>query len=88
MPKDTAVPTRVSPELYLEVVQFLFREADLLDRGQFDAWLELLSEDIVYEMPGTLTRDRSEQDGWPNESRLHLRRGDGRRPVEPQIARA
>ena len=42
------------------VGQFLGREAMLLDEGRFDAWLDLLAEDIVYEAPvrlGANTRD-------------------------------
>ncbi len=38
-------------ELKTEIEAFLFYEADLLDNRQFDAWLELLSEDLVYFMP-------------------------------------
>jgi ethylbenzene dioxygenase beta subunit len=51
----------VSPETYLEALQFLYHEADLLDRGRFDDWLELLDDRIDYEMPLTLTRERAEQ---------------------------
>ena len=50
----------VTAELYVAVLQFLHREAALLDAGEFDAWLELLHDDVVYEMPMTLTRERSE----------------------------
>jgi 3-phenylpropionate/cinnamic acid dioxygenase small subunit len=34
-----------------EVADFLYREADLLDRRQFTAWLDLLAEDLTYFMP-------------------------------------
>ncbi|MCL6547767.1 MAG: aromatic-ring-hydroxylating dioxygenase subunit beta [Alicyclobacillus sp.] len=34
-----------------EVEQWLFREAALLDRMDFDGWLELFTDDAVYEMP-------------------------------------
>jgi 3-phenylpropionate/cinnamic acid dioxygenase small subunit len=57
----SAVRTAVSPELYLETLRFLYHEADLLDRCQFDEWLDLLDEAIEYEMPLTLTRERAEQ---------------------------
>jgi 3-phenylpropionate/cinnamic acid dioxygenase small subunit len=53
--------TVVAPELYVEVLQFLYHEADLLDNGRFDDWLELLDDEIEYEMPLTLTRERAEQ---------------------------
>ena len=38
-------------DLWWEVQQFLFYEADLLDSRQFDQWLDLLDENIHYHMP-------------------------------------
>ena len=38
-------------ELRLEIEEFLFREADLLDRRCFREWLDLLAPDIAYFMP-------------------------------------
>ena len=58
---SAATPTRVGADLYLEIATFLFDEADLLDSGRFEEWLELLADDVEYEMPLTLTRERSEQ---------------------------
>ncbi|MBS1888198.1 MAG: aromatic-ring-hydroxylating dioxygenase subunit beta [Actinobacteria bacterium] len=52
----------VDPALHLELSAFLFREARLLDEGRFEDWLALLAEDIAYEMPLTLTRERSESE--------------------------
>ena len=57
----TPKATRASAELYTEVCQFLYREARLLDENRFEDWLELLTDDIAYEMPLTLTRERAEQ---------------------------
>jgi len=37
--------------LKAEIEEFLYHEADLLDRRQFKEWLDLLAEDIVYFMP-------------------------------------
>ena len=34
-----------------EVSEFLHYEADLLDEQRFDAWLELLADDLAYAMP-------------------------------------
>lgn len=34
-----------------EIEEFLYLEADLLDRREFNSWLDLLAEDIVYFMP-------------------------------------
>lgn len=39
-----------SPE-YSEVLGWLYREARLLDRADYDGWLALLTHDIIYEMP-------------------------------------
>jgi 3-phenylpropionate/cinnamic acid dioxygenase small subunit len=36
---------------YAEVIEWLYREAALLDRGEFAAWLALMASDISYEMP-------------------------------------
>jgi 3-phenylpropionate/cinnamic acid dioxygenase small subunit len=38
-------------ELQMEVEQFLFREALLLDEGRYDEWLDLLGEDVWYFSP-------------------------------------
>lgn len=42
--------------LHREVESFLFHEADLLDRGDLESWLGLLTEDIRYLMPVRSTR--------------------------------
>lgn len=34
-----------------DIEDFLYREADLLDERRFEAWLELLADDLVYFMP-------------------------------------
>ena len=49
-----------SPDLALwfEVVAWLDREAELLDTGQLEPWLALLTDDIRYTMPIRLTRER------------------------------
>ena len=40
-----------SMELWWDIQQFYFKEADLLDTRSFDQWLELLHEDVEYRMP-------------------------------------
>lgn len=42
-------------QIWWQVQRFMHHEADLLDHREFDAWLELLDEDIAYRMP--LTRN-------------------------------
>lgn len=39
------------------VEEFLFAEADLIDDGDFDAWLELFTDDGVYWIPGSGSQD-------------------------------
>lgn len=39
------------PALLADVAAFLYREAELLDGLQYDAWLELYAEDAVYWIP-------------------------------------
>ena len=55
--------------LHYEVAKFLNHEAELLDRREFEAWLDLLAEDLRYWMP--LARNRPFGD-WHNE---YSRRG-------------
>lgn len=38
--------------------QFLVEEAHLLDTGRLDAWLDLLTDDVTYEMPVRVTAGR------------------------------
>jgi 3-phenylpropionate/cinnamic acid dioxygenase small subunit len=38
-------------DLMREIEDFFYAEADLLDEREYDQWLELLTEDIVYWMP-------------------------------------
>jgi p-cumate 2,3-dioxygenase beta subunit len=57
----TAVPTRV------EVEDFLFREAALLDEWRLDEWLALFETDATYEVP---TTDRPNAD--PHRSQYYV----------------
>ena len=45
-----------------EVERFLYREARLLDRKEFDQWLELFTDDVHYFMPLRRTRTKRELD--------------------------
>jgi phthalate 3,4-dioxygenase beta subunit len=57
--------------LYHEVVDFLYAEADLLDRGEHRAWLALLTEDIRYVVPVRVTTAHS-LDGSALEDMAHF----------------
>lgn len=47
----TMVNTQVSAELYLEITNLLNQEAFCLDNGMYKEWLDLLAEDLTYQMP-------------------------------------
>jgi 3-phenylpropionate/cinnamic acid dioxygenase small subunit len=47
----------VNDGLFVEVQRFLFREAALLDRRDYRAWLELAAEDIRYRVTAAVARD-------------------------------
>ncbi|MFC4278532.1 3-phenylpropionate/cinnamic acid dioxygenase subunit beta [Achromobacter aloeverae] len=51
-------------EIWWQAQRFLHYEADLLDHREFEAWLELLDEDIAYRMPLTrnVRRDATSQE--------------------------
>ena len=44
--------------LWFEVVQWLDHEAQLLDTGEYETWLDLISDDVRYTVPVRLTRER------------------------------
>ena len=50
--------------LHYRVEQFYTAEAELLDSRQFDAWLDILAEDIRYWMPVTCNREKGK---WQEE---------------------
>src|SRR4030081_318458 len=43
-------------ELLLRCERFVYEEAELLDRGDFEAWLNLLADDAVYWLPVDTSR--------------------------------
>jgi 3-phenylpropionate/cinnamic acid dioxygenase small subunit len=57
-------PVLPHTELYGRVVEFLHREAELLDTYKFDAWLGLFTEDIDYRMPVRTTRFLTDGEGF------------------------
>jgi 3-phenylpropionate/cinnamic acid dioxygenase small subunit len=40
--------TKVDPELQLEIEQYYYHEAELLDDHRYDEWLDLFSNDTHY----------------------------------------
>lgn len=51
----------VSSQVREEVLELLYREAELVDAGRFEEWLDLLTDDVAYQMPVRLTRERGEE---------------------------
>lgn len=50
--KDSSVTNvLIGSAAYAEVTDWLYREARLLDTGDFAAWLALMTQDVSYEMP-------------------------------------
>jgi 3-phenylpropionate/cinnamic acid dioxygenase small subunit len=46
-----SVNNLVSIEVYIEISNLLYQEAYFLDNGMYKEWLDLLSEDLTYQMP-------------------------------------
>src|SRR5262245_23698029 len=46
-------------EIWFAAQRFLIHEAELLDDGRLREWLDLLGEDIRYQIPIRITRERS-----------------------------
>jgi 3-phenylpropionate/cinnamic acid dioxygenase small subunit len=44
-------------EVYVEIQQFLCREADILDDCEYDAWLALMTEDVTYRVTARVIRE-------------------------------
>jgi len=53
---------------YSEVLQFLYREAELLDTERQVEWLDLLAEDITYRMPVRLNIRRNGSSPYTEET--------------------
>ena len=51
----------------MNVAEFLYHEARLLDTHQFDAWLELFTEDATYWVP----LERGQKSGLETSSHIH-----------------
>jgi 3-phenylpropionate/cinnamic acid dioxygenase small subunit len=64
----------------VDVAQFLYHEARLLDTGQLEAWLDLFTEDAVYWVP----LERDQQDGVETSSIIH----DDRTLLELRVKQA
>jgi 3-phenylpropionate/cinnamic acid dioxygenase small subunit len=57
-------PVPVGSDQYSRVVEWLYREAAMLDASNYSGWLELLAEDLVYEMPIRQSVYQKDGDGF------------------------
>jgi 3-phenylpropionate/cinnamic acid dioxygenase small subunit len=55
---DIEKPVPIGSETYNRVVEFLYREAWLLDHDRFEEWLATLAQDLIYIAPVQVTRSR------------------------------
>jgi 3-phenylpropionate/cinnamic acid dioxygenase small subunit len=51
----------VNNDLFVDIQRFLFREAALLDRREYIAWLALATEDIQYRVTAAVARDAANE---------------------------
>jgi 3-phenylpropionate/cinnamic acid dioxygenase small subunit len=56
MSESQQQPTDV--ELHYECVQFYNQEADLLDEKELEDWLEMMTDDVTYDMPVRVSREK------------------------------
>jgi len=47
----------VASDIYIEIQRFLYREAALLDRRDYESWLASTTEDIRYRVTAVVSRD-------------------------------
>jgi 3-phenylpropionate/cinnamic acid dioxygenase small subunit len=67
------VRPRIDVELQIDVEQFLYREAELLDDRRYDDWFALFADDVRYWAPtraNRLRRDRGSELSAPGEVAL------------------
>jgi 3-phenylpropionate/cinnamic acid dioxygenase small subunit len=63
----------LSLELQSRCARFLHREARYLDHRQFNDWLSLLAEDLLYEMPIRLTMQAGAEDREFDGNGFHMK---------------
>ncbi|MDR7523063.1 MAG: aromatic-ring-hydroxylating dioxygenase subunit beta [Armatimonadota bacterium] len=60
----------ITPQIREELLEVLYLEAELLDEGRLDEWLDLLAEDVAYRMPIRLTRERARSDDYSTDTQF------------------
>lgn len=74
-------------DLTRKVADFLNREAQLLDEGRLREWLDLLTDDVRYQVPIRVTKERHGEGGLTGvvEDMFHL--DEVRESLEMRVAR-
>ncbi len=67
---DEAKTINLIDPRYAEILDFLYREAELMDEGHFSNWLELMTEDLSYHMPLRVNRGRGVQPDYSLETEI------------------
>ncbi|MEI9964002.1 MAG: aromatic-ring-hydroxylating dioxygenase subunit beta [Caulobacteraceae bacterium] len=62
--KEAIASVPVGSADYNAVLEWLYREARMLDTGRFEAWLALMAPDVVYEMPSRQSVLPKDGDGF------------------------
>jgi 3-phenylpropionate/cinnamic acid dioxygenase small subunit len=57
--------------LYNQILEFLYDEADMLDRRHFDEWAKLLEKDLIYTAPLRITRQGPNRDKTVIRTTMH-----------------
>ncbi|AEV16358.1 Naphthalene dioxygenase small subunit [Thermus sp. CCB_US3_UF1] len=70
-----------------EILEVLYREAELLDEGRYREWLALTTEDVVYQVPVRLTRERPPEGGYGGVSPSMYHLDEDRTSLEMRVAR-
>ncbi|WP_135256838.1 aromatic-ring-hydroxylating dioxygenase subunit beta [Thermus caldilimi] len=70
-----------------EILEFLYREAELLDEGRYREWLSLTTEDILYQVPVRLTRERPPEGGYGGVSERMFHLDEDRTSLEMRVSR-
>lgn len=76
---------RSRPSIRSEVEEFLYREADLLDRAKLTEWLELLTDDVRYRVPVRMTREKGADEREFSDTTFHF--DDDRATLEMKVER-
>jgi 3-phenylpropionate/cinnamic acid dioxygenase small subunit len=69
---------------YQEAVHFLLNEAEILDAGDYKEWLNCLTDDVIYQIPVRVTRERNAATSFSNTA-WHM--NEDRASLEMRIAR-